>query len=188
MGKTTLVLGGIRSGKSAFAEELVLARQNHTIYLATGQAVDAEMEQRIRRHQDRRPSEWLTLEQPLDLVAPLKQALERSDQPTSVLLDSLDGWMSNFLLENETRPFPKIEAQALSHVEDLAELAKNSVADFFLVSSEVGLSLVSPNSLGRQFQDLLGAVNQAAAALADDVYLVTAGIPQRIKGKDSSHL
>lgn len=186
MGRATLVLGGIRSGKSAFAEKLAEKLTGEgpgpTLYLATGQPVDSEMEERIRRHRQNRPAAWRTLEAPLDLAGPLDTALEAEDAPSVVLVDSLDVWVSNLLLDHEDDPAARLEALALSHIQRLMELIGTSKAEFFLVSSEVGLSLVSPNSLGRRFQDLLGLVNQAVAAAASTVYLVTAGLPMQLKG------
>lgn len=181
MGRATLILGGIRSGKSAFAEKLAGERRSPTLCLATGRPVDSEMEERIRQHRQNRPAAWRTLEEPLDLVGPLEIALAAEDAPSVVLVDSLDGWVSNLLLDHEDEPAPKVEALALSHIRRLTELMGESQAEFFLVSSEVGLSLVSPNALGRHFQDLLGLVNQAVADAADTVYLVAAGLPLQLK-------
>ena len=140
------------------------------------------MEERIRQHRQKRPAAWRTLEEPLELAGPLEIALAVEDAPSVVLVESLDGWVSNLLLDHEDEPAPKVEALALSHIQRLTELMGESQAEFFLVSSEVGLSLVSPNALGRHFQDLLGLVNQAVADAADTVYLVTAGLPMLLKG------
>ncbi len=182
MGRATLILGGIRSGKSSFAEKLAGECQSSTLYLATGQPGDSEMEERIRRHRQNRPAAWRTLEEPLDLAGPLETALAAEDAPSVVLVESLDGWVSNLLLDHEDDPAPKVETLVLSHIQMLMGLMGESQAEFFLVSSEVGFSLVSPNALGRHFQDLLGLVNQAVAAAADTVYLVTAGLPMILKG------
>ena len=118
----------------------------------------------------------------MDLAGPLEIALAAADAPSVVLVESLDGWVGNLLLDHEDDPAPKLESLALSHIQRLTELMVESQAEFFLVSSEVGFSLVSTNSLGRRFQDLLGLVNQAVAAAVDTVYLVAAGLPMRLKG------
>jgi adenosylcobinamide kinase/adenosylcobinamide-phosphate guanylyltransferase len=177
----TLVLGGVRSGKSAFAEKLARELNVPTLYLATARKSDSEMEERIRRHRDRRPGDWATVEEPLDLASALQSALLVPGAPRAVLLDSLDAWVSNLLLHHEDRPSAEAESLALSCIERLLEISQQTAASYFLVSSEVGLSLVPPNPLGRRFQDLLGLVNQQVAAAADQVYLVVAGIPVGIR-------
>ena len=180
-GSLILVLGGIRSGKSAFAESLVPEDGRPVVYVATGQAGDAEMSERIRRHQERRPSNWQTLEAPLDPGAELSKLLASSGDVPNVLVDSLDVWLANLLLSHECEEFSDIESLASAGLEALLSSCRRPDALTVLVSSEVGLSPVSPNRLGRQFQDLLGTANQRAASLADQVYLVVAGIPMQIK-------
>jgi adenosylcobinamide kinase/adenosylcobinamide-phosphate guanylyltransferase len=177
-----LILGGVRSGKSAFAERLARELKIPTLYLATAQISDSEMEERIRRHRDRRPAEWTTIEEPLDPAGALRSALSAPAPPGAVLLDSLDVWLSNLLLHHEDRPTAEAECLASSCIDQLLEVSQQTDASYFLVSSEVGLSLVPPNPLGRRFQDLLGLVNQRVAAAAEQVYLVVAGIPVEIKG------
>jgi len=178
----SLILGGVRSGKSAFAEELARQLEQPTLYLATGQATDAEMEERIRRHQRTRPDSWVTLEEPLDPAGGLESALAIPKPPQVILIDSLDIWVANLLLKHEKEPADRVESLALSKLDRLLDVCSQSTATFFLVSSEVGLSPVPPNTLGRHFQDLLGLVNQKVAAAADRVCLVVAGIPVEVKG------
>lgn len=177
-----LVLGGVRSGKSAFAEEQVRRWERPTLYLATGQATDPEMSERIRRHQQRRPDHWRTLEEPLDLAGALAGALTSPEPPEAVLLDSLDGWVGNLLLKHEDDLPAEVETRGLSELERLLDTCQGVNGLVCLVSSEVGLSLVPPYPLGRRFQDLLGLVNQRVAAAADRVYLVVAGVPLAVKG------
>ena len=180
-----LVLGGIRSGKSAYAEKLTAQLASATVgpvlYLATGVAVDAEMSQRIRRHQERRPAEWQTVEAPLNPVGALQGLQLAASVPPVLLLDSLDGWVSNLMFEHESAPPSELEARVVGAVQRFASFARELAADAVIVSSEVGHSLVATSSLGRQFQDLLGTVNQTIAAAADAVTLVVAGIPVPIK-------
>ena len=180
----TLVLGGIRSGKSAFAEKLVLDLDRSTLYVATGLPTDAEMERRIRLHRERRPKNWTTLEEPIDLAGGLKSALDHPPTPEAVLVDSLDHWVSNVLLRHENDSADEVESLVLSAVDSALRACGKLNGNTVLVSSEVGLTLVAPYSLGRQFQDLLGLVNQRVAAVAGNVYLVAAGIPVIIKGAD----
>ncbi len=151
------------------------------LYLATGQVTDGEMAERIRLHRERRPPSWRTLEEPLKPSVALSKALEAGSSSTLILLDSLDVWVANLLLTHEGKDTTAIEAIALSELERLLETIRETGARAVVVSSEVGLSPVSPNRLGRQFQDLLGTVNQQAASYADFVYLVVAGIPVRVK-------
>jgi len=178
----TLVLGGVRSGKSAFAEKLARKLAQPTLYLATGLATDEEMTERIRRHRGARPSSWVTLEEPLDLAGRLEAALVGPEAPGAVLIDSLDVWLGNLLLEHPDQAPEALHSLALSDVDRLLEVCDFFPASFFLVSSEVGLSLVPPHPLGRCFQDVLGLVNQKVADAASQVYLVVAGIPLELKG------
>jgi adenosylcobinamide kinase/adenosylcobinamide-phosphate guanylyltransferase len=177
-----VVLGGVRSGKSVFAEKLVRKLGQPTLYLATGQATDPEMAERIRRHRESRPASWITLEEPLELAGALESALAAPGPPGVVLVDSLDIWVSNLLLKHEEETAATLESLARSATDRMLEVCSVSPGAFFLVSSEVGLSLVPPYPLGRRFQDLLGLVNQRVAAAASRVYLVVAGIPVELKG------
>ncbi len=177
-----LVLGGVRSGKSAFAEKLARELDRPTLYVATGLPTDAEMEERIHRHRRARPADWTTLEEPRDLAGRVEAALAGDDPPGVVLIESLDLWTGNMLLEHEGQTGPVVESRTLSAVDGLLAVICRSAAAFFLVSGEVGLSLVPPEPLGRRFQDLLGLVNQRVAVAAGRVYLVVAGIPTELKG------
>ena len=177
-----LVLGGVRSGKSAFAEKLARELARPTLYVATGLPTDAEMEERIRRHRQSRPAGWTTIEGPLDLPGRVGAACSSAEPPGSVLIESLDLWVSNMLLEHEGKTGPAVETMTLSAVNNLVVVIRRTEAAFFVVSGEVGLSLVPPEPLGRRFQDLLGLANQRVAAAADRVYLVVASIPTEIKG------
>ena len=176
-----LVLGGVRSGKSAFAEKLAGDLQQPTLYVATGSPTDTDMAERIRRHRESRPVDWSTLEEPVDLPGRLEAALAVADPPGVVLIDSLDLWVSNMLLEHEKEPAEAVSSLTLSALDRLLEVCHHSSASFFIVSSEVGLAPVPPFPLGRRFQDLLGLVNQRVAAAAQRVYMVVAGIPLEIK-------
>ncbi|MEO5335480.1 MAG: bifunctional adenosylcobinamide kinase/adenosylcobinamide-phosphate guanylyltransferase [Magnetospirillum sp. WYHS-4] len=164
----TLVLGGIRSGKSAHAEQLTTARGNG-IYLATAEPRDAEMMRRIASHKERRGEIWTTVETPLDLVETLRE-MTREGAP--VLVDCLTVWLSNLM---EAGRDPEAETRCL--IACLSDLSGPVV----LVSNEVGLGGISSNPLARAFADSLGHLNQAAAMAADRVVLVTAGLPLVLK-------
>lgn len=179
--KITLILGGVRSGKSAFAERQAAALQRPVLYLATGQAGDGEMAERIRRHRAGRPVHWQTIEEPLRPAAALTAALAAIPEPPAVLLDALDIWIANLLMEQETADFAAVASSAQEGLAQLLAVCRQQTAAAILVGSEVGLSPVPPNALGRRFQDLSGLVNQQAAAAADTVYLVAAGLPLQLK-------
>ena len=184
------VLGGVRSGKSAFAESRVAllnrTLDQSTLYVATGLAIDDEMKERIRRHQESRPSHWLTLEEPSKLaekMAPLLLSPGSSGAviPSVVIIDSVDVWVANLLMEHQGETKSSIEETVMAETHKLLRVVAESSQGFVIVSSEVGLSLVPPESLGRRFQDVLGMVNQKIAAAATEVFLVVAGLPNRIK-------
>ena len=172
----TLVLGGVRAGKSAFAQRLA-SDGKRVLFVATAEAGDAEMAARIAAHRASRPADWDTLEEPVDLAGVLTGAVDGYDV---VLLDCLTLWVSNLLASAQAREGAgnRIIAQA----EALLAVQRESGAAWVVVSNEVGLGVVPPTPLGRAFEDALGRVNQLFAAQADAVYLMTAGIPLQIKG------
>jgi adenosyl cobinamide kinase/adenosyl cobinamide phosphate guanylyltransferase len=171
----TLVLGGARSGKSAFAESLAAPADGAgpVRYLATARPVDAEMAERIRRHRARRPPAWEVVEVEGDLAGALTGRASGMVPPAdgTVLVDGLALWLAT-LLEGAEDPMGPVEA---------ALKALEAAPRWIVVSEEVGGGLVPTNALGRRFRDLAGEVNQRVAAISDTVYLVTAGIPQKIK-------
>ena len=183
MSSMHLVLGGIRSGKSAYAERLAaeIAGCKPVLYLATGVAVDAEMEERIQRHQDRRSQNWQTLEAPLNPVGALQQQSPTVGPSPVVLFDSLDVWVSNLMLRHEATPRAELEARVVGAARRFADYIRETDHVAVIVSSEVGQSLVATTPMGRQFQDLLGTVNQAMAEAANKVTMVVAGLPVPIK-------
>ena len=168
-----LILGGARSGKSAFAERLARAAQN-VLFVATAEPLDDDMARRIAAHRGARPAHWRTLEEPLNLAAAIPPALAAAD---IVLLDCLTLWVSNMLLKAETAlDAGGAEASILASAAELLDLYETSTATWILVSNEVGLGVVPPSPLGRAYRDALGRVNALAAARADKVYLMTAGL------------
>jgi len=166
--KLTLVLGGARSGKSRYAESLIAALPPPWVYVATAQAGDAEMTERIAAHRARRGPQWHTLEVPRDLAAALK-----SCQTGPVLIDCLTLWLSNLMLAGAD-----IDA-ATAELDDALAAAK---APMVLVANEVGSGIVPDHPLGRRFRDLQGLLNQRIAARAERVVLVVAGLPLALKG------
>lgn len=164
----SLILGGQRSGKSAFAESLF---DTGGVYLATGHASDAEMAERIETHIERRGEGWVTIEEPLDLSAALARTAKLHG-PKPVLLDSLGLWVAN--MQHAGRA-PVIEAEAL------AETCVHHPGPVVAVSDEVGLGVIPMNAVARAFVDALGLVNQIVAAKAARVVLVSAGLPLILK-------
>lgn len=167
--RLTLVLGGARSGKSRLAEGLIAAQPGRRIFLATAEAGDGEMAERIRRHRERRGDSWLTVEEPLDLTGAL---LTHGRGDSAVLIDCLTLWLSNLMGAGRD---PEKEIQALIDV--LPRLAGEVV----FVANEVGQGIVPDNALARAFRDHAGLLNQAIAAAAGRVYLVAAGLPMVLK-------
>jgi adenosylcobinamide kinase/adenosylcobinamide-phosphate guanylyltransferase len=168
MKNLTLVLGGTRSGKSAYAESLFEAIET-PLYLATGTAGDGEMSERIARHRERRGERWKTLEEPIGLAAALLRE-SRPDQP--ILVDCLTLWLGN-LMAGE-RDVAQLSAALISILPRL----KGPVV---MVSNEVGWGIVPDNKMAREFRDHAGELHQRIAAIADRVVLVTAGLPLVLK-------
>lgn len=170
----TLVLGGARSGKSAYAQSLCAGRS--VLFVATARDEgDAEWRERIARHRRERPPAWRTLEEPLDLPA----AIGATAPGETVLVDCLSLWVSNLLHEERERAWAEAEDRILGEVQRLVSAAAGREA--VVVSNEVGGGTVPEHPLARRFRDLLGRANQAVARAADRVVLLTAGIPLVLK-------
>ncbi len=169
------ILGGARSGKSSFAERIA-GQSDSVLFVATAQAWDDDMKQRIAAHQSSRSDTWDTLEEPVSLVPAMRPKVSNHE---TVLLDCLTLWVSNMLLENEESP--DIEKQILASTEDLLALYEEGTATWIIVTNEVGLGIVPPSSLGRVYRDILGKVNQLVASRADKVYLMSAGLALELK-------
>lgn len=169
--RCVLVLGGARSGKSAFAEQMVLSQEGRAHYIATGRAWDDEMKERILHHRDRRGEGWETHEEPLALT----DTLERLDQPeNTILVDCLTLWVTNLMLD-EGRNVEDAFAPLVQH----ASQARSKIV---FVSNEVGLGIVPDNRMARQFRDYSGRLHQQIAAVAKEVYFIAAGLPLKMKG------
>lgn len=166
-----LILGGARSGKSALAEQLARETEREVVYIATAQSLDSEMQQRIARHLDRRPSHWQTVEEPVDLERALKQYDLKN---TLLLVDCLTLWVSNLLCLDEGAHYTD-KKQAL-----LTQLRQQQ-CDLILVSNETGLGVIPMGNLTRRFVDESGWLHQDIARIADKVTLVVAGLPQTLK-------
>ena len=169
--KTVLILGGARSGKSAHAQRLAeAAAGGGCVYVATAEALDSEMADRIAHHRAHRGERWRTVEAPLDLVGALETETEPGD---TVLVDCLTLWLSNLMHAGRD-----VDAET----DRLCAYLQQAGRDIILVSNEVGLGLVPETPLGRQFRDAQGRLNQHVATVCDTVEFVAAGLPLRLKG------
>jgi adenosylcobinamide kinase/adenosylcobinamide-phosphate guanylyltransferase len=163
-----LITGGARSGKSTRAESRACAYAGQPVYLATAEALDCEMSERIAKHRARRGKHWLEREVPLELVA----ALTETDGAGARLVDCLTLWLSNLL---------HAERNWTAEACKLADALSRQNSPVVLVTNEVGLGIVPDNALARQFRDAAGSLNQMIAGVADEVEFVVAGLPMRVK-------
>ena len=167
--RRTIVLGGARSGKSTFAERLVISCGKSKAYIATSQAHDSEMQDRINQHKAQRGPDRRTVEAPLDAAA----ALSKVTASEVVLLDCATLWLSNQMLA---------EADLALESERLLQAISTCAGDVIVVSNEVGQGIVPDNALARRFRDAQGRLNQELAAQSDLAVLVCAGLPLVLKG------
>lgn len=167
MSRLTLVLGGARSGKSRFAEGLARQHGGPRTYIATAEAFDDEMRQRIAKHREQRAGDgWVTIEATLDPASVLPR-------DGLVLLDCVTVWLGNLMHHGR---------DLRAEVAKLCAALEACPAEVILVSNEVGLSIVPENAMARRFRDEQGLANQALAAIADNVYFIAAGLPLKLKG------
>lgn len=164
----TFIIGGARSGKSAHAEKLVTACPAPWSYIATAQAYDDEMRDRITLHRSRRDEGWTTIDAPLDLAG----AIGALPDNRAVLIDCLTLWLTNHMLAEHD-----IEAECRK----LADVLSRPRGPWFVVSNDVGQGIVPDNALARRFRDAAGRLNQQVAAVADTVLLMVAGLPLKVK-------
>lgn len=168
-GGITFVFGGSRSGKSGFAENLVQNSDLDPVYIATGKAGDNEMTDRILAHQERRGSQWLTVEEPLALADAVAQS---AFQGRALLVDSVAMWVTNLMMA---------DANVGRECDSLIAVMTEVPCPVVLVSDETGLGIVPDNEIARRFRDLSGEVNQKIARVADEAWFVAAGLPLKMK-------
>lgn len=168
----SLVLGGVRSGKSRHAQQLA-ERARDVVFVATGSAADEEMSLRIERHRAERPAHWRTVEEPLKLPPIIRDIAPSADL---ILVDCLTFFAAT-LLERCGNNAAELEG----HIEDLCRVLTTPPCSIVLVSNEVGSGVVPPYPLGRRYRDLLGEINQRVASVADHVVLMVAGLPLSLK-------
>jgi len=173
MSALTLVLGGARSGKSRFALELGQKISGEKYFIATAEALDAEMAARIARHKKERGANWQTIEAPRGLSEKIESLAKNADL---ILIDCLTLWLSNVLLEKAAT-----DALVTQKIETLVDTAMKVQCPLIAVSNEVGLGIVPADAETRRFRDFAGLLHQRWAASAEEVYFMVAGISQKIK-------
>jgi adenosylcobinamide kinase/adenosylcobinamide-phosphate guanylyltransferase len=177
-GTLTLVLGGVRSGKSRFAEELAHRRGgDDVLFVATAENRDGEMDHRIQKHKESRPDSWVTLEQPLGVGHAI---LEREESSRIILIDCLTILVSNVLCQDpdlvlSPKSIDHIHHQLMNEIDQIIEVARVKRSHVIVVSGEVGLGIVPEHPLGRAFRDLLGWANQSLAKHANATYMMISG-------------
>ncbi len=194
--KIIFVTGGARSGKSSFALNEASRLKGKKAYIATAEALDKEMKERIEKHKKDRGNDWDTYEEPVKITSTLSNM---KNNHSVVVLDCLTIWLSNILHRTQSLPTKQagselrtqiLEAEIKKFLDTLSQFKNSSVralgsgfCSLYIVSNEVGMGIVPDNKAAREFRDLAGLLNQKVAEAADEVYLVTAGIPVKIKNK-----
>jgi adenosylcobinamide kinase / adenosylcobinamide-phosphate guanylyltransferase len=171
MQKVVFILGGSRSGKSAFALKEASALQGKKAFIATAEGLDQEMLFRIEKHKKERGKDWITHEEPLRISGLIRDI---GDRYSVILVDCLTLWLSNVMhagydVQSVTKELGSI-------------IGEDRAARLYIISNEVGLGLVPESSLAREYRDNLGILNQEIAQVATDVYFMAAGIPLKLKG------
>jgi adenosylcobinamide kinase/adenosylcobinamide-phosphate guanylyltransferase len=177
--KSILILGGARSGKSRLAVELARKRGGDVLFIATAEARDGEMRQRIAAHRRNRPTGWKTLEATTHIGV---QVTHHIGKAQAVIIDCITLLVNNVfeLYDKKANP-SRLEKAVEAEIQELLDCITRSEALFIIVSNEVGLGIIPADSASRLYRDLLGRANQALAARADEVCLLVAGIPVAIK-------
>lgn len=187
----TLILGGARGGKSTHALNLAFQNDGAALFVATAEARDDDMAARINVHKLERPDSWYTLEEPVDLAGGIRAFLNEAvsiHNPAlpvkAIIIDCLTLWVSNVLFLDDDRARAGLEIpRRINELLDLIESVGKSSAGihWIIVSNEVGMGIIPPDSLSRFYRELLGRANQQIAQVANDVHLVVAGIPMELK-------
>lgn len=185
--KIVFITGGARSGKSTYALSNATKISGDKAYIATAEALDEEMRERIEKHKNQRGKDWNTYEEPFRIAEVIK---EIEGKYTVIVIDCLTLWLSNLLIrtQNTEHRTQTIEMEIVGFLDSLSRFKDSPVCglgsgfcSLYIVSNEVGMGIVPKNDMARKFRDMAGFLNQKVAEVADEVYLVMAGIPMRIK-------
>lgn len=186
MGSLIYITGGVRSGKSSFAEKIVLEKNLKKIYIATSIPFDEEMKERVRLHKEQRGEDWITIEK----YKNIKNELEKyKNENYIILLDCLTNLVSNNMIMDNNIDWEKISQEELREIEnkiknevmELIEFIKETKLSMAVVSNEIGMGVVPPYALGRYFRDICGRINQLVAQEADEAYLSVSGLQIKLK-------
>jgi len=169
MPQVHLILGGARSGKSGYAEQIAQSMSQAVTYVATAQALDSEMSERIAHHQTQRPNHWLTIEEPIQLAQVIKQ---HDDEGQVILVDCLTLWLMNIIYQ---------EQDVQVAIDDFLAALQSVKGTVLLVSNEISMGVVPMGKTSRDYVDSLGRLHQAIGRIADKVTLMVAGIPMAVK-------
>jgi adenosylcobinamide kinase/adenosylcobinamide-phosphate guanylyltransferase len=173
--KMIFITGGCRSGKSRYALQYANQHYSTKLFLATCEALDEEMAQRIENHKKVRGPEWQTIEEPVEIIRRIREC---GGNGGVILIDCLTLWLYNLLMKWDD------DLKIVDETERLIDIIKQSTTSFILVSNEVGMGIVPADPLSRRYRDLLGAMNQRVAEALDTVIFMVSGIPIFLKGKE----
>jgi len=177
--KSTLIMGGARSGKSSFAQELALKSGEAVLFVATAEAGDEDMKRRIEKHRETRPSTWKTLEVTTHVGSQIARSIGKAK---TVIIDCITLLVSNIFQQYDGDADADVtEKGVVAEIDELIECIDRLDASFIIVSNEVGLGLVPADRVSRIYRDLLGRANQRLAQHADEVILMVAGMPVKVK-------
>ena len=177
---STLIIGGARSGKSTYAQETARKSGKTVLFVATAEAGDEDMRIRIEAHRNSRPAEWNTLEATTQIGRQIRENIGKAEL---VIIDCVTLLVNNiFMRYDDTTDADEADKEVMSEIEELIDCMDVTEADFIIVTNETGLGIVPADRVSRMYRDALGRANQRIAQHADEVYLLTAGIPLTIKG------
>ncbi len=177
--KSTLIIGGARSGKSTLAQEMALKAGGNVLFVATAEAGDEDMKKRIEMHRKSRPPDWVTLEATTHIGS---QVIKNIGKAQTVIIDCVTLLINNIFMRYDDKTDADLaEQEVTAEIKELLDCIERSDAHFIIVTNEVGLGVVPADRVSRLYRDILGRANQMLAEHADEVYLLVAGIPLLLK-------